>query len=217
MATRERFEKDRFIYYEVGGKESWHRPSECLWTPVTDINGMIQLHNAYEDLADFFVELIGVRTLTLQMVYDKLVSEGNGQQPPEKVKETIWLLNSYLQNEHDWPDPKHVLQGRVIPVKYPTGVIELCSSSVDFAVSDRIHLSGLFTGKAKFLDFDVNEVARLEPFLKWTGLDARYVSSSVKEISAVRGDVHRSLTSPSRKIAGKAHGLLRYQALFLSM
>ncbi|KAJ0422940.1 hypothetical protein BJY00DRAFT_299903 [Aspergillus carlsbadensis] len=206
---RERFETDQFIYYELDGKKSWHRPSECLWTPVTEIKGMIQLHNAYEDLADFFIELIGVRTLTLQMVHDKLVSEGKGQTSPDKVKETIWLLNSYLQNKHDFPDPRQVLQGRVFPVKYPTGAVELCSSSVDFAINDRIHLSAWFTGKAKFVDFDVNEVARLEPFLRWTGLETRYLSSSVKEISAVRGEPHRSLTSPSRKIAGKAHGLLR--------
>ncbi|KAL2866124.1 uncharacterized protein BJX67DRAFT_372785 [Aspergillus lucknowensis] len=206
---RERFERDCFIYYELDGKKSWHKPSECLWAPVTEIKGMIHLHNAYEDLADFFIELIGVPTLTLQMVYDKLVSEGNGQTPPEKIKETIWLLNSYIQDEHDFPDPRQVLQSRVFPVKYPSGVVELCSSSVDFAINDRMHLSDLFTGKAKFLDFNVNEIARLEPFLKWTGLHARYLSSSVKEISAVHGDSHRPLTSPSRKIAGKAHGLLR--------
>ncbi|KAL3459177.1 hypothetical protein BJX64DRAFT_265188 [Aspergillus heterothallicus] len=208
-AIRDRFERERFIYYEFDGESSWHRPSECIWTPVTEIKGKIQLHSAYEDLADFFIEFIGVPTLTLQMVYDKLVSEGNGRTSPQKVKETIWLLNSYLENEKDRPDPVQVHRSEVFPVRYPNGAVELCSSSVDFAVNDRVNLSSWFTSKAKFLDFDVNQIARLEPFLKWTGLDARYLSSSVKEISAVCGEAHKSLTSPSWNIAEKAHGLLR--------
>lgn len=177
---------------------------------------MVTLNDAYEDLADFFTEFIGVRTLTLQMVHDKLVEQGNRQSSPEQIKETIWLLNSYMESDSNLPDRTQVLQAKVFPVRHPNGAVELCSSVVGFGISDRKHLSDLFANRVKLLDFDVNEIARLEPFLQWTGLDKRYLSSSVKEISMVRGDSHGSLTSPERNIARKAYGLLRYDSLYIT-
>ena len=167
------------------------------------------LNDLYEDLSDFFIELLGVRTLTLEMVHDKLVEQGGGQSSVSDVKETIWLLNSYLQGEEELPSPRRLIASKVFPVRYPNGTVELCSSVVDFAITDRKHLSDWFSGKAKFLDFNVNEIPRLEPFLRWVGLEARYLSSSIKEISALCGDSHRSLALTDRSIARKAHGLLR--------
>jgi hypothetical protein len=213
MTSREYFEEEQLIYYESDDEKTWYSPSECLWSTVTDIKGMIALNDAYEDLDGFFTELIGVRTLTLQMVHDKLMEQGSGKLSAEEVKQTIWLLNSYMQNENDLPSPRQVLRAKVFPVRYPTGSVELCSSAVDFAIADRKHLLDYFSNKAKFLDFNVNEIARLEPFLLWTGLDRRYLSSLIKEISTVRGDSHKSLTSSDRNIARKAYGLLRYVAL----
>lgn len=216
MVARAQFDDLRLVYYESGGSTRWYRPSECLWSTVTDIKGMVALNDAYEDLDDFFTEFIGVRTLTLQMVHDKLVEEGNSQSSPEQIKETIWLLNSYMESDSSLADPIRVLQAKVFPVRHSNGVVELCSSAEGFGISDRKHLSDLFANRAKLLDFDVNEIARLEPFLQWTGLDKRYLSSSVKEISMVRGDSHGSLTSPERNIARKAYGLLRYDSLYIT-
>ncbi|KAH3395487.1 hypothetical protein KXV81_002967 [Aspergillus fumigatus] len=213
---RKRFEKDQLIYYKSDDERMWYRPSECLWSPVTDIKGMIALNDAYEDLVDFFTELIGVRTLTLQMVHDKLVEQGSGGLPAAEVKQTIWLFNSYMQKESDLPAPREVLTAKVFPVRYPTGSVELCSSAVDFSVADRRHLFDSFSQKAKLLDFNVNDIARLEPFLQWTGLDRRYLSTSIKEISTVWGDSHTFLTSSCRNIARKAYGLLRIAVHFRS-
>ncbi|THC92937.1 hypothetical protein EYZ11_007580 [Aspergillus tanneri] len=42
----------------------------------------------------------------------------------------------------------------------------MCSSAVSFAIGDRKHLLDLFSGKAKFLDFSLNNILRLEPFLR---------------------------------------------------
>jgi hypothetical protein len=172
---------------------------------------MIALPDAYKDLGGFFTELIGVKTLTLQMVHDKLVAEASGQSTPERIKQTIWRLNSYIQTAKQLPDPRQVLNAKVFPVRLPTGTVELCSSPVDFTINDRKHLSDLFSDKARSLDFDVDEVILLEPFLKWTGLDKRYLSSSVKEVTVVHGAADFTLAPPTRSIAQKAHGLLRYE------
>ncbi|OJJ33410.1 hypothetical protein ASPWEDRAFT_185791 [Aspergillus wentii DTO 134E9] len=214
--VRDHFENDRLVYYGDDNGGNWYRTSECLWSSVTDIKGMVALNDQYEDLAEFFIELLGVRTLTLELVHDKLIDQGREQAPINDVKETIWLLNSYLQGEEELPSPSQILESKVFPVRHPSGSIELCSPLVDFTIIDRKHLAGWFSGKAKFLDFDLNDIPRLSPFLEWTGLEARYLSSSVKEISALSGDFYRTLTSPDRNIAQKAHGLLRIAVHFNS-
>ncbi|KAL4968127.1 uncharacterized protein BDV14DRAFT_206779 [Aspergillus stella-maris] len=206
---RNRFERGSLIFHEGDGSNIWYKPSECLWSEVTDIRGMVSLNDVYDDLSEFFTELLGVRTLSLQMVIDKLVEQGRGEGSIDEVKETIWLLNSYLHEDDNHPDPTNALNSKVFPVKSPDGSVELCNHDVEFAVADRKHLSSLFAGKARFLDFSVNEVARLEPFLKWTGLNRQCLSSSVKEISSLRADSSERLVPPERNISKKAYGLLR--------
>jgi hypothetical protein len=143
------------------------------------------------------------------MVLDKLITQGSQPTPVDEVKKTLRLLNSYLESTEDLPSPKQLLKRKVFPVRYPNGIVELCSSTVNFAIADRKHLLDLFSTEAKFLDFDINEIANIEPFLRWTGLENRYLSCSVKEISTLHGDSHRSLTSADRNISRKAYGLLR--------
>ncbi|KAI9933658.1 hypothetical protein MW887_008131 [Aspergillus wentii] len=214
--VRERFQNDTLIYYEDEDGGGWYQIAECLWSSVTDIKEMVTLNDQYEGLSEFFIEFLGVRTLTLELVHDKLVDQGREHAAISDVKETIWLLNSYLQGEEELPSPSQILESKIFPVRHPSGSIELCSPLVDFTIIDRKHLAGWFSGKAKFLDFDLNDIPRLSPFLEWTGLEARYLSSSVKEISALSGDFYRTLTSPDRNIAQKAHGLLRIAVHFNS-
>ncbi|KAL2822753.1 hypothetical protein BDW59DRAFT_173698 [Aspergillus cavernicola] len=212
---RDEFEDGELIYHKAKDG-NWHSPSKCLWSSATDIQGMVTLNDIYEDLPRFFIKLLGVQTLTLEIIYDKLVNQGRGGSCITEVKQTIWILNSYLQEVEELPDPEDVISNKVFPVKYSDGTVELCSFAVDFAIADRKHLADLFLGKAKFLDFEINDIAQLEPFLCWAGLKSRYLSASVKEISALSGDSHRSLTSTDRDISRKAHGLLRIAVHFKS-
>jgi hypothetical protein len=155
------------------------------------------------------VNFLGVGTLTLQMVFDKLKEQGAGQSSVEEVKESISVLNSFLQSEKKPPSPKRLLERRVFPVRYPNGGVELCTSETAFSIADRKHLQDLFSNMAKFLDFGTNDVPPLEPFFKWAGLENRYLSRSVKEISTLCGAPDRAISNPDRDIRRRAHGLLR--------
>ena len=170
---------------------------------------MIALNDHYDTLKDFFVNFLGVKTLNLQMVFDKLKEQGAGQSSIEEVRKTIFLLNSLLQSEKKHPSPKAILESSVFPVRYPDGSVELRTSVTAFAIADRKHLYDLFSNQAKFLDFSMNDIPGLEPFLKWTGLENRYLSRSVKEISTLRGDSERPISHRDRDVSRKAHGLLR--------
>lgn len=209
MSSRGSFESRGLIRYADKDTVGWYKPSECLWATATDIKGMVVLNGLYEDMQGFFIEFLGVRTLTLQMVHDKLLEQATGGASIHEVKETIWLLNSYLRDEEELPSPKNLIRSTVFPVRYPNGAVKLCSSTSGFSIKDRKHLSDMFSEKAKFLDFDVNDTPRLKPFLRWTGLEDRYLSSCVKEMSRLCDDYHQPITRPDRQVARKAYALLR--------
>lgn len=207
-----RFVEDPLIYVAP----NWYTTPECLWSTATSIPGRTALNDHYQDLKDFFVDCLGVQTLTLQMVVENLRNQGRvGSSSVDEVKSTIWTLNSLLQTEQtDIVPPEQVLDCAVFPVRFPQGGVQLQTSASAFAIADRKHLFSHFSFKAKLLDFEVDEVPRLEQFLQWTGLKGRYLSSCVKEITMVGGDDARPLSNPGRDICRKAHGLLRWVTYF---
>lgn len=149
MSSRNRFEHYGLIYYEDEDVAHWYKPSECLWSAVTDIKGAMALNGLYEDMQGFFVELPGVHSLTLEMVYKKFIEQATGRTSIHDVKETIWLLNSHLLDEKVLPNPKWLVECKIFPVRYPNGTVNLCSSMDDFAVQDRKHMSNLFSDKVQ--------------------------------------------------------------------
>jgi hypothetical protein len=158
----------------------------------------------------FFVDFLGVATLSLQMVYEELKEKGASDRTTvPQVKETIWAFNSFLAAERELPDPEPILNGKLFPVKYPKGPTRLHSAKIAFAIVDRKPLGDAFRDKAKFLDFSLDEVRQLKPFLKWAGLEERYLSATVKEVTAMEGDGQGPISSPERDIKKKAHALFR--------
>ena len=206
---RKAFEDEALVYVVLNGASGWFKVSQCLWSTATQIRGMVALNDHYDTLKDFFVNFLGVKTLNLQMVFDKLKEQGAGQSSIEEVRKTIWILNSLLQSEKKHPSPKEILESSVFPVRYPDSSVELRTSATAFAIADRKHLYDSFSNQAKFLDFSTNDVLRLEHFFRWAGLENRYLSRSVKEISTLRGDQDRPISHPDRDVSRKAHGLLR--------
>ncbi|KOC14318.1 hypothetical protein AFLA70_555g000420 [Aspergillus flavus AF70] len=212
---RESFDESDLIYHQSeddsgdDGSWGWYETSECLWSKVTNIDGMVALNDEYEGLYELFVDIIGVRTLTLEMVIKKLVDQGSTSASVKEIKETICLLNNYLQTDEDVPDSQPIQDAKVFPVRDLNGQVVLRSYDDAFSIADRNHLYNWFAGKANFLDFCVNDIHRLEPFLDWVELERRYLSVSVKEISTLGNGAHQSLVSKDRNIALRAYGLLR--------
>lgn len=91
--SREYIEDFELVYHpEVNGAnpKCWYPPSECLWSTTTEIKGMRNISNLYEELFAFFVDLLGVPTLTLEMVVDKLAELGKDQGASvDEIKNTI--------------------------------------------------------------------------------------------------------------------------------
>ncbi|KAH9904955.1 hypothetical protein F4778DRAFT_52817 [Xylariomycetidae sp. FL2044] len=209
------FQIDGLIFVPDVDGDAWLRTPECLWASTSRIRGKADVSHHYPDLKHFFVEILRVPTLTFRMVYDELVEKGRGEDVSvDSVRQLIWDLNSFLGSASEPLDAGSKLVGtKVLPVRYANGNIKLCTSGTSFSIADREKYGQFFRNKAKTLAFSVEEVHRLAPFLHWTGLASRFVSTNVREVTTVsEGDT--APFSPTAGILwGKAAALQRYYSL----
>ncbi|KAG4288696.1 hypothetical protein FPRO06_03518 [Fusarium proliferatum] len=209
------FEASPLIYCETRhGESGWYKTSDCLWSSETVIRGKAILDECWEAYENFFVGKLGVKLLTLQMVYDELRrSSGNNK---EDTKVAVLSLNGLLQTETTLLDPEPIRQAKVFPVRYPTGTVVLSSVSVDFAIGDRDKLKTMFRDKVALLDFEMEDVRRLRPLIEWLKLQDRYLSNSVEESTFILGDSERPISTPNRDLKRKAYHIARVASTFSS-
>ncbi|SPN99278.1 uncharacterized protein DNG_02315 [Cephalotrichum gorgonifer] len=207
------FEDHSLVLAPSGRGYRWCKLSECLWSSTTQIKGTVALSDTYPGLEGLFVGTLGVRTLTLQIVYDDLLMTTT-QMLVEDVKDKIWALNAFIQSDPSPPKPDNLLKAPVFPVKAPDCGVSLHSADAHFAIVDREKRAALFERKIKVLDYTLEEVWRLKPFLEWAGLQRRYLSSCIKEMTSVSDGVQRPISVLNRDLKRKAHAILRIAATF---
>lgn len=202
-------ENQPLIFVNQEGKSGWYTNSQCLWASTTEIKGKVTLNDQYEDLQDFFVDVLGVNTLTFQIVYEDLL-EVSRESTIHDVKSKIWSLNALLLTEESTSfDPKRLLGKPIFPVRFPGGSKSLESLDTQFSIGDRDHLVSKFQAEAKFLDFAQDEVRRLKPFFDWLDMTHLYISASTKRLTSFSGSTTPFMYSPNRYFKGKAHAILR--------
>ncbi|KAH6699334.1 hypothetical protein EV126DRAFT_364840 [Verticillium dahliae] len=212
---RRTFEDNALIFVVKDGQAGWYKTCDCLRSSTTDISGKVTLNDDYEDLRELFVENLGVKTLTLQMVYDELL-QTDAQASTDDVKAKLWSLNALLQTEQELPDPVPLRRIPIFPVKYASGATAERTIETDFAIVDNESLADKFRSRIKLLDFSREEVLRLKPFLGWVGLANRYLSAAVRESTSVAEADSRPISTPNHDIKRKAHAISRIAAHFNS-
>ncbi|SMR45238.1 unnamed protein product [Zymoseptoria tritici ST99CH_3D1] len=155
----------RRIAATVGDEEGWTAMKDgafsdrkLIFVPKGE-SGKVTLQQDYEDLENFFVDIIGVKRLTLQIIYDEILGMG---------------------------------------------------------VGDRDYLIKQFSGLIKLLDFEMEEVQDLRPFLEWTRIANRCLSVAVKERTFVGPGSTRPVVLSNLDLKRKAYAFLRVAANFRS-
>lgn len=203
-SSREDFEKFDLVY--VLPQRVWVPPSSCLWTQATHIAGKYAIAAQYSQLKDFFVGKLRVETPNLQIYIQELKSVVHSDTPPDiaMLKAIIMETCTQLPAKGTLNDIRKI---PLLPVQDFGGDIILESAEHPFAIVDRLDYGEVFQHKLCFLDFTLEEVWRLQPFLAALGLQDRYVSSLVKEISTAEDGIgSATLTGNFRK---QAYGIFR--------
>jgi len=194
----------------VDDRSPWYKPSQCVWSKAIRLRGAVSISEAYEDLEDLFLLVLGVKQANLLMTIDELKQTGSRQpvSVPE-VKESIWTVNSLLPTEMSPPASSEIVKSAIFPIRYPDGGVTCGTETTEFFIPDREYLKECFADKVKLLDFTLEEVGRLRPFLHWTGLQGRYLSSCAEEVTSFPGDVVTPESNLSLEIRQRAHPFLR--------
>lgn len=182
-----------------------------MWSDTTHIHGKIAVNAQYSDFKDLFVKTLRVQQLDLKMIIDQLLVAKSLNLSVSEIKELLKTLNSFLRTETSPPSPGRLLNARIFPVREPSSeTAVLCNSNTQFTLIDREGPPSRFTGVIRILDFTLQEIRYLKPLFGWTGLESRYLSRCMKEISRVGDGVQSQISQSDRDLKKKAYALLRY-------
>jgi hypothetical protein len=190
----------------VDSSKSWHRIDACLWETAAPIPGKKVLSGEYGDLKNLFVTKLDVKTPNLQMVVAELEALSGSDPPVQEVIALIRALNAMNPRPGDLSRLKSL---NILPVK-KAGEEQVClrSTAFDFIILDHPKLANGFQGRLLVLDFSLEEIKQLRPFLSAMSLNDKYISVRVSEqTEAQDGVVNQNLCTEFHK---RAYAIVRY-------
>lgn len=192
--SRQVIEKEKLIF----ANSTWHSPSECLWSNDTSISDQVSIGGIYTNLKGFFVSKLRVKMLTTAMLVSDLKRKATAKVPLESAdaKHLIFKINTMLASEvldHSLQAKFNELESiRCFPVKGKDGRTTLTDARADFAIIDNERFGRAFGQEADLLDFSLDEVHLLRPFIEATSMTDHYLSHLVKEVSEIEGNPAQS-------------------------
>ncbi|KAF5639429.1 uncharacterized protein FTJAE_4766 [Fusarium tjaetaba] len=118
---RSLFGSSPLIFIPHGPYTGWHTSTEVLWSSNTSLCGMGTLDDTYESLRDFFVDKLGIESLSLRILYDRLIKSPKCE--PQQMKEAIFILNDFLRSEPGFLDPQPLRDAEIFPIRHPTPIL----------------------------------------------------------------------------------------------
>ncbi|RDL38725.1 uncharacterized protein BP5553_03065 [Venustampulla echinocandica] len=185
--VRALFEQHALIYDTIG--KTWAPTSLCLWSKDAQIPGKVTILSQYGDLKDFFVGILKVKIHDLGMLVDELSQVASSKLTVDDVKSLIWQINSFS------PSRKALEKLKTLPI-FP---VKAASRGLDpavlrvrnekFSIIDRQPWADAFQGRIDFLDFNLEEVRKLQHFLSSFDFENYYLSRAIAETSSFQGEV----------------------------
>jgi hypothetical protein len=186
--------------------------SSCVWSKDSQIPGKVSISSQYRDLRDFFVGTLKVKIHDLDMLVDELgrvVSSNHTVHIVDDVKSLIWQINNFSPSSEALDNLRTL---PVFPVKTARRGLDpvvLRARNENFSIIDRQPWAEAFHGKIDLLDFKLEEVRKLQPFLSSLGVENRYLSRAVSETSSLQGEIREQSRERTRQLRSRAHALAR--------
>ncbi|KAH7411292.1 hypothetical protein BKA64DRAFT_378000 [Cadophora sp. MPI-SDFR-AT-0126] len=184
---RDTFEEESLIY--MPSSNTWFSPSECLWTSPVAIPDTAIIEDDYpEESRHFFVHQLRISAASLGTLVNGLISLVQKDSTTAQVKEMIQAINSKRPKDTDL---QSLQTTNCLPVRHlqPNGTLitSFESCQTQFVVNDRRNLAEIFHTQVPFLDFTLEEVLQLRPFLEALQLDQKYLSVICEHATACDG------------------------------
>lgn len=181
------FEGSALVY--VPKENVWYPPSKCVWIDsAVKIPGKVSIGDTYPLKKTFFTRILGISEPTIDMFIDSLKAQANGQATAVQIKETMGLICGLGIGQ---TDISGLTTANILPVKLANGICRFTSASskdafADFAIVDNAIHWDAFKDKISVLDFSLEEIRDTRPLLQAIGLEERFSSKLVKEVTDVK-------------------------------
>ncbi|EPE32824.1 ATPase of HSP90 chaperone/DNA topoisomerase II/histidine kinase [Glarea lozoyensis ATCC 20868] len=173
-AIRHTFEEEKLVY--LPSADQWYPPSQCLWSSPLPIPDMVVIGSEYPDtLKDFFLMRLKISPASLPTLIEALVARSRNGSSLADIKQTIKAIN---RMKPTWKDLQVLRAYGFLPIRRHSedGNVTLGNLFETFAVIDNTKISAIFNDHVDMLDFSLEEVLELEPFLHGLGLKSKYLS-----------------------------------------
>ena len=202
--------KDSALVY-IPKSNAWLPSSKCVWAESNvKIPGKASIAGAYPLKKAFFTTVLKVLEPTVEMYVESLKAEAKGKASTAKIKEIMALICDLGFEEADLSS---LVEAKVLPVKLANGEGSLASASskdesVDFTIVENAAHQDAFKGKIAALDFSLEEIRDTRPILLTMGLEKRFSSKLVKEVTDVSGGSQDH--EMTRYLRIKSQAIVRY-------
>ncbi|OAG34109.1 hypothetical protein AYO21_11750 [Fonsecaea monophora] len=180
---RSAFKQNDLIYNRSNG--SWLRSSLCIWHATIDIGNHVPIATMYPELQEFFVDTLGVSTVTSGFMMKQLAAAATRpQKDVNEIKKLMLSTSQSLSADNRLSEVEKsvdsLLQSQFLPCKTPqTGDIIFRTTSETFFILDNQYYGEKFSGKIFMLDFTYEQLISLHELFRVLRLDDRYLTRHV--------------------------------------
>jgi hypothetical protein len=207
--VRSKFETDWLVV--VGGEKYHCQLSECLWNSPFTLAGYHDLAKTYPTLENFFTKHLRVKNITPPMLINEIVRMATADEPNiRNIKERFIGVGLMFAkagiSEEDESALKALSKVKFLPKRVGDGTPVLVAITDEFAIPDHQRYCDALKAHNVLLDFDVADVQILHVLFETLGLEDRYLSMAVKEISTIGIDCIQD-TTLSQQLREKAYAI----------
>lgn len=211
MISRAEFEKYRLIY--IPAEQVWVSPSSCVWGEDPGIGRIYGVSAVYPDLADLFMDTLLIKEPTIATYIEEL-RHLIAKPFPRDIASIKGAIKCISNLDPTIEDLDELLNLSCLPVHVPgSSTIKLMKPSDKFFIADRREYEQVFKEKVPVLDFLLEEIYYLWPFIEALELTDRYMSVAVQEKTGVQQSSEALSKSLSQDFRAKAGALYRYVIL----
>ena len=207
-ALRFSFESSALVF--IPKENAWVPPSKCVWVESSVlIPEKASIAGIYPLKKTFFTKVLQVSEPTVEMYVEALKAEAKGKASAVYIKETMALICGLGFQENDLSS---LVETKILPIKLAvpgfSASVMFQSALEDFVILDNTIHRDAFKGKIAALDFSLEEIRDTRPLLLAIGLEKKFSSKRVEEITDVKGgQMDLEMTKTFRT---KSQAIVRY-------
>lgn len=205
-AGSNKFEQDSLVY--VPSERSWYQPKACVWASAPKIGTQFGISAAYARLENFFLQGLSIQSPTTDNYVEQLKILSQKRSPNiSDINTAIGNINQMFRTNTELNSIQSL---KCLPVRMTNGDTKLESVESQFFIADRVEYKSIFQSKVPILDYSLEEIHTLNPFLKALGLENRFMSSIIEEITTVEHQDSEPSVSLTRTFRRKSKHFTRY-------